>query len=44
MKETKKGCGKETAKRCLKFKGFYCDNKNCLNEDCPLCSKKEVEE
>ncbi len=32
-----KGCGKATAKRCINFQGFYCDNKDCLNEDCPLC-------
>ena len=24
------------AKQCLNFQGFYCENKNCKNEDCPL--------
>jgi len=33
----KDGCGKKIAKRCLNFKGFYCHNKDCLNESCPLC-------
>ena len=40
-KPKKKGCDKETAKRCLNFKGFYCDNKDCLNKECPLCSECE---
>lgn len=25
-----------TAKQCLNFKGFHCDNKDCLNGSCPL--------
>ena len=37
-----------TARRCLLFKGFRCNNKNCSNKACPLNSywkvpKKEVE-
>jgi len=27
-----------TARRCLLFKGFRCDNKDCLNKACPLNS------
>ena len=41
FEDTQKGCGKATAKRCLNFQGFYCHNKDCLNEDCPLCPKWE---
>jgi len=50
MKSTKLEFSKEdilTARRCLLFKGFRCNNKNCLNKACPLNScwedeKKEV--
>ena len=24
------------ARQCLKFKGFHCENKECLNLSCPL--------
>jgi len=27
------------ARQCLNFKGFKCDNKNCLNIVCPLNKK-----
>ena len=26
----------QTARRCLNFKGFNCDNQDCINESCPL--------
>ena len=27
------------ARQCLDFRGLTCDNKNCLNESCPLNKK-----
>lgn len=24
------------ARKCLNFKGYYCDDKDCLNKRCPL--------
>lgn len=26
----------QTARRCLEFQNFHCDNMGCLNENCPL--------
>ncbi len=26
----------KTVRRCLKFKGFHCENKECSNIVCPL--------
>lgn len=26
----------QTAKRCLNFQGYACDNDDCLNSSCPL--------
>ncbi len=42
VKERKIIMGKElqedikTARRCLEFKGFHCENKECSNLTCPL--------
>ena len=32
------------ARQCLHYKGFRCDNKQCLNEICPLHRKHGEEE
>ncbi len=42
MEERKITMGKEIqedirlARQCLKFKGFHCENEECLNLSCPL--------
>ena len=28
-----------TARQCLEFKGYVCENRDCLNDDCPLNKK-----
>ena len=29
----------KTARRCMDFKNIKCDNKDCINESCPLNKK-----